>query len=60
MMNDDVNGKNVNTNDTRVSADVGFMFVTYSLRWLMNIIDKTCSQSSLKNLWLYFFQKQDC
>ena len=41
----------------RASADVGFMFVAYNLRRLMNIIDKNMLTKFLKELVALFFQK---
>lgn len=41
----------------RASADVGFIFVAYNLRRLMNIIDKNALKRFLKELVLLFFQK---
>ena len=40
----------------RASADVGFMFVAYNLRRLMNIIDKTLLTKFLKELVFLFFE----
>jgi transposase len=39
------------------SADVGFMFVAYNLRRLMNIIDRTTFTKFLQELVLLFFRK---
>jgi transposase len=41
----------------RASADVGFMFVAYNLRRLMNIIDKNRLTKFLKELVTLFFPK---
>lgn len=41
----------------RASADVGFMFVAYNLRRLMNIIDKNMLTKFLKELVALFIQK---
>ena len=41
----------------RASADVGFMFVAYNLRRLMNIIDKNRLTKFLKELVALFFPK---
>jgi transposase len=41
----------------RASADVGFMFVAYNLRRLINIIDKNMLTKFLKELVLLFFLK---
>ena len=41
----------------RASADVGFMFVAYNLRRLMNIIDKNMFTKFLKELVALFFPK---
>jgi hypothetical protein len=41
----------------RASADVGFMFVAYNLRRLMNIIDKNLLTRFLKELVPLFFLK---
>jgi len=40
----------------RASADVGFMFIAYNLRRLMNIIDKTLLTKFLKELVFLFFE----
>ncbi len=40
----------------RASADVGFMFIAYNLRRLMNLIDKTLFTKFLKELVLLFFE----
>jgi transposase len=41
----------------RAAADVGFMFVAYNLRRLMNIIDKIVLTKFLKELVALFFRK---
>jgi hypothetical protein len=41
----------------RASADVGFMFVAYNLRRLMNIIDKNRLAKFLQELVALFFPK---
>jgi hypothetical protein len=41
----------------RAAADVGFMFVAYNLRRLMNIIDKNTLKKFLKELMALFFPK---
>lgn len=41
----------------RASADVGFMFVAFNLRRLMNIIDKNSFKKFLKELVSLFFRK---
>ena len=42
----------------RASSDVGFMFITYNLRRLMNLIDKTLFTKFLRELVvLSFFEK---
>jgi hypothetical protein len=38
----------------RASADVGFMFIAYNLRRLMNIIDKNLLRKYLQELALSF------
>lgn len=43
----------------RASADVGFMFVAYNLRRLMNIIDKNEFKKFLQQLVTLFFRKTD-
>jgi len=40
----------------RASADVGFMFIAYNLRRLMNLIDKTLFTKFLRELVLSFFE----
>lgn len=40
----------------RASADVGFMFIAYNLRRLMNIIDKTMFTKFLQELVLLFWE----
>lgn len=40
----------------RASTDVGFMFIAYNLRRLMNIIDKTLFTKFLKELVCLFFE----
>ena len=41
----------------RASADVGFMFIAYNLRRLMNIVDKNAFIKFLKELGLLFLSK---
>ena len=41
----------------RASADVGFMFIAYNLRRIMNIIDKNRLKQFLQELVLLFFRK---
>ena len=40
----------------RASADVGFMFIAYNLRRLMNIIDKSEFKRFLQELVFTFYQ----
>jgi hypothetical protein len=40
----------------RASADVGFMFVAYNLRRLMNIVDKTVLTKFLQELVISFLE----
>ena len=40
----------------RASADVGFMFIAYNLRRLMNIIDKNDLKTFLQELAFIFYQ----
>jgi hypothetical protein len=40
----------------RAAADVGFMFVAYNLRRLMNIIDKNLLTKFLQELAFSFFE----
>ncbi len=42
----------------RAAADVGFMFIAYNLRRLMNIIDKTMFTKFLQRTCFIIFSKQ--
>ena len=42
----------------RASADVGFMFIAYNLRRLINIVDKKVSKKFLQEPGLLFFEKE--
>ena len=41
----------------RASADVGFMFIAYNFRRLINIIGKKGLTTFLKSIWLYTFNQ---
>lgn len=41
----------------RASADVGFMFIAYNLRRIINILDKDVFQKFLRGLCFLFFEK---
>ena len=42
----------------RASADVGFMFIAYNLRRMMNILNKNTLKAYLKRLALFFVVKR--